>query len=149
MKCISRIEIIVSNMRKRFKQLIIAQWKQMNIFTICNKGKDYFIKVLISDAEAILCAVKGGKGFFKAPERCDDSLKAGSFLKEHIEQIRTGFSMVPLNPCAGIKIEIIQEGLFLSHLKDIIAEFVRRFHIAIKYFAGIGNGRLFYMEGSL
>lgn len=82
MKGISRIEIVISDMSKGLKQVIITQRKQMNIFTICNKGKDNFIEVFIRDVKAVFCAVKGGKGLSKAPERRDDPLKAGCLLEE-------------------------------------------------------------------
>lgn len=149
MKGISGIKIVISDMSKRLKQLIITQRKQMNIFTICNKGKDNFIEGFIRDVKAVFCAVKGSKSFSKTPERCDDPLKAGCLLEERVDQLRAGFGMVSLNPCAGVEIEIIQGGLLLSHVKNIIAELVRRLHIAIKYFAGFGDSRLFCMERSL
>lgn len=145
MKGISRIEIVISDMRQGFKQLIITQRKQMNIFTISNKGKDNFVEVFIRDVKRFFVRLRAAK-VSPRPQR---DLKTGCLLEERADQIRAGFGVVSLNPCAGVKTEIIQGGLLLSRLKNIVAELARRFHIAVKYFAGFGDRRLFCMERSL
>jgi hypothetical protein len=119
----------------------------MNIFTIRKKGKDNLIEVFFWNVKPIFCAVERSKGFSNTPERGNDSLQSACLLKEHIDQIRTCFGVVTLNPCAGVKIEIMQKGLLLSHVKYIITEFMGRIYIIVKYLSGFGNRCLFYMEG--
>ncbi|MEW6420002.1 MAG: hypothetical protein AB1480_18115 [Nitrospirota bacterium] len=121
----------------------------MKIFTICKKGKGDFIKIFLWYVKTIFITIECSKSFSQTPERGNNSLKSYCLLEDYIDQIRARLGMVSFDPGAGIKIKIVQKRLLLSHLDDIITEFLRWLYIGVKNLAGFSNRRFFYMEGSL